>query len=142
MFLSGEWTFKIFIKYDMVQRHALSPSLVPIDHKYFHSFIHRGCSNVTFPNDLSHIESIVHFPAPFNNMFFSSLMNCRMADRGEDSFISSNLIQNSYINYIKLNASKCFERHPLIFRRSMSLIVHLCSLRYSHSLQVAVLCTC
>ena len=47
-----------------------------------------------------------------------------------------------YINYIKLSSSKCFERHPLIFRRSMMLIVHVCSLWYSHSLQVAVLCTC
>ena len=55
------------------------------------------------------------------------------------SFISSNLIHNSYINYIKLNASTCFEHHPLILRRSMSLIIHVCSLQYSHSLQVAVL---
>jgi len=59
-----------------------------------------------------------------------------------NSFISSNLIHNSYIDYIKLNASICFERHPPIFRRSMSLIEHVCSLWYSHSLQVAVLCTC
>ena len=44
--------------------------------------------------------------------------------------------------YIKLSSSTCFERHPLIFRRSMMLIVHVCSLWYSHSLQVAVLCTC
>ena len=42
-----------------------------------------------------------------------------------------------YINYIKLSSSTCFERHPLIFRRSMMLIVHVCSLWYSHSLQVA-----
>ena len=47
-----------------------------------------------------------------------------------------------YINYITLSSSTCFERHPLIFRRSMMLIVHVCSLWYSHSLQVAVLCTC
>jgi len=47
-----------------------------------------------------------------------------------------------YINYIKLNSSTCFEHHPLIFRRSMMLIVHVCSLWYSHSLQVAILCTC
>ena len=60
----------------------------------------------------------------------------------ERSFISSNLIHNSYINYIKLNASTCFERHSPILRRSMSLIVRVCSLWYSHSLQVAVLCTC
>ena len=46
------------------------------------------------------------------------------------------------INYIKLSSSTCFERHPLIFRRSMMLIVHVCSLWYSHSLQVAALCTC
>ena len=46
------------------------------------------------------------------------------------------------INYIKLSSSTCFERHPLIFRRSMMLIVHVCSLWCSHSLQVAVLCTC
>jgi len=52
------------------------------------------------------------------------------------SFISSNLIHNSYINYIKLNASTCFARHLPILRRSMSLIVHVCSLWYSHSLQV------
>jgi len=58
------------------------------------------------------------------------------------SFISSKLIHNSYINYIKLNASICFGRHPPIIRRSMSLIVHVCSLWYSHSLQVAILCTC
>ena len=30
-----------------------------------------------------------------------------------------------YINYIKLSSSTCFERHPLIFRRSMMLIVHV-----------------
>ena len=47
-----------------------------------------------------------------------------------------------YINYLKLSSSTCFERHPLIFRRSTMLIVHVCSLWYSHSLQVAVLCTC
>ena len=47
-----------------------------------------------------------------------------------------------YINYIKLSSSTCFERHPLIFRRSVTLTVHVCSLWYSHSLQVAVLCTC
>jgi len=45
-----------------------------------------------------------------------------------------------YISYIKLSSSTCFERHPLIFRRSMMLIVHVCGLWYS--LQVAVLCTC
>jgi len=50
----------------------------------------------------------------------------------ENSFISTNLIHNSYINYIELNASACFERHPPILRRSMSLIVHVCSLWYSH----------
>jgi len=55
-----------------------------------------------------------------------------------DSFISSNLIHNSYINYLKLNASTSFERHPPILRRSMSLIVHVCSLWYSHSLQVVM----
>ena len=59
-----------------------------------------------------------------------------------NSFISTNLMHNSYINYIKLNASTCFERHPPILRRSVSLIVHVCSLWDSHSLQVAVLCTC
>ena len=58
------------------------------------------------------------------------------------SFIDTNLIHNFYINYIKLSSSTCFKRHPLIFRRSMMLIVHVCSLWYSHSLQVAVLCTC
>jgi len=31
-----------------------------------------------------------------------------------------------YINYIKLSSPTCFERHPLIFRRSMMLIVHVC----------------
>jgi len=62
--------------------------------------------------------------------------------RTHTSFISTNLIHNSYINYIKLNASTCFERHPPILRWSMSLIVHVCNLWYSHSLQVAVLCTC
>ena len=41
-----------------------------------------------------------------------------------------------YINYIKLSSSTCFERHPLIFRRSMMLIVHVCSLWYSYSLKV------
>jgi len=59
-----------------------------------------------------------------------------------DSFIGTNLIHNFYINYIKLSSSTCFECHPLIFRRSMMLTVHVCSLWYSHSLQVAVLCTC
>jgi len=59
-----------------------------------------------------------------------------------DSFIGTDLIHNFYINYIKLSSSTCFERHPLIFRRSMMLIVHVCSLWYSHSPQVAVLCTC
>ena len=58
------------------------------------------------------------------------------------SFIDTKLIKNFYINYIKLSSSTCFERHPLIFRRSMMLTVHVCSLWYSHSLQVAVLCTC
>ena len=38
------------------------------------------------------------------------------------------------INYIKLSSSTCFERHPLIFR-SMILIVHVCSLWYSHSVK-------
>jgi hypothetical protein len=58
-----------------------------------------------------------------------------------NSFINTNLIHNFYINYIKLSTSTCFERHPLIFRRSVMLIVHVCSHWYSHSLQVAVLCT-
>jgi len=41
-----------------------------------------------------------------------------------NSFIDTNLIHNFfYINYIKLSSSTCFERHPLIFRRSMMLIV-------------------
>ena len=48
-----------------------------------------------------------------------------------NSFISSNLIHNSYVNYIKLKASTCFGRHPPILRRSMSLILHVCSLWYS-----------
>ena len=47
-----------------------------------------------------------------------------------NSFIDTNLIHNSYINYIKLSFSTCFERHPLIFRRSMMLNVHVCSLWY------------
>jgi len=60
-----------------------------------------------------------------------------------NSFIDTNLIHNFfYINYIKLSSSTFFERHPLIFRGPMMLIVHVCSLWYSHSLQVAVLCTC
>ena len=41
-----------------------------------------------------------------------------------------------YINYIKLSSSTCFERHPLILRRSIMLIVHVCSLWYSHSVKV------
>ena len=41
-----------------------------------------------------------------------------------------------YINYIKLSSSTCFERHPLIFRRPMMLIVHVCSVWYSHSVKV------
>ena len=64
-------------------------------------------------------------------------MNCVCS-----SFISSNLIHNSYINSTKLNASTCFGHHPPILRRSMSLIIHVCSLWCSRSLQVAVLCTC
>jgi len=56
------------------------------------------------------------------------------------SFIDTNLIHNFYVNYIKLSSSTCFERHPLSFRRSIMLIVHVCSLWYS--LQVAVFCTC
>ena len=59
-----------------------------------------------------------------------------------NSFIDTNLIHNFYIDYIKLSSSTCFKRHPLIFRRSMMLIVHVCILWYSYSLQVAVLCTC
>ena len=59
-----------------------------------------------------------------------------------NSFIDTNLIHNFCINYIKLSSSTCFEHHPLIFRRSMMLTVHVCSLWYSHTLQVAVLCTC
>jgi hypothetical protein len=39
-------------------------------------------------------------------------------------------------------ASTCFGRHPPIFRRSLLLIIQLCRLWCSHSLQVAVLCTC
>jgi hypothetical protein len=38
-----------------------------------------------------------------------------------NSFIDTNLIHNFYINYIKLSSSTCFERRPLIFRRSMML---------------------
>jgi hypothetical protein len=41
------------------------------------------------------------------------------------------------MNYINLSSSTCFERHPLIFRRSMMLTVHVCSLWYPHSRQVA-----
>ena len=52
------------------------------------------------------------------------------------SLIDTNLVHNFYINYIKLSSSTCFERHPLIFRRSMMLIVHVCSLWYSHSVKV------
>ena len=44
----------------------------------------------------------------------------------QSSFISSNLIHNSYINSTKLNASTCFGHHPPILRRSMSLIIHAC----------------
>ena len=51
----------------------------------------------------------------------------------DNSFIDTNLIHNFYINYIKLSSSTCFERHPLIFRRSMMFIVHVCSLWYSHN---------
>ena len=36
-----------------------------------------------------------------------------------NSFISSNMIYNSYINSTKLNASTCFGHHPPILRRSM-----------------------
>ena len=54
----------------------------------------------------------------------------------KDSFIDTNLIHNFYINYIKLSSSTCFERHPLIFRRSIMLIVHVCSLWYYHSVKV------
>ena len=43
---------------------------------------------------------------------------------------------NVYINYIKLNSSKYFERHPLIFRSSIILIVHVLSLGHSHSIKV------
>ena len=57
----------------------------------------------------------------------------------ECTFIDTNLIHNFYI---KLSSSTCFERHPLTFRRSVMLTVRVCSLWYSHSLQVAVLCTC
>ena len=52
------------------------------------------------------------------------------------SFIDTNLIHTFYINYIKLSSSTCFERHPPILRRSMMLIVHVCSLWYSHSVKV------
>ena len=45
-----------------------------------------------------------------------------------NSFISSNLIHNSYINSVKLNTSTCFGVHPPILRRSMSLIIQVCSL--------------
>jgi len=74
---------------------------------------------------------------------FAMVFHCNYSYWNQDtlfsSFIDTNLIHNSYINYIKLNASTCFERHPLILRRSMSLIARVCSLWYSHSLQVAVL---
>ena len=65
-----------------------------------------------------------------------------VSDPSQNSFIDTNLNTIFYINYIKLSSSTCFERHPLIFRRSMMLIVHVRSLWYSHFLQVAVLCTC
>ena len=52
------------------------------------------------------------------------------------SFIDTNLIHNFYVNYIKLSSFTCFKRHPLIFRRSVMLIVHVCSLWYSHSVKV------
>ena len=41
-----------------------------------------------------------------------------------------------HINYIQLSSSTCFERHSLILRRSVVLIVHVCSLWYSHSVKV------
>jgi len=68
--------------------------------------------------------------------------HCNARNMLSGSFIDTNLIHNFYINYIKLSSSTYFERHLLIFRRSMILIVHVCSLWYSHSLQVVVLCTC
>lgn len=86
IFPSGEHAFKILIKYGMFQRHARSLSLVPIGHKYFHSFIHCWSLNATFSNYPSHIEFIVHFRTPFKTLFFSSLVNSGMADKGEDPY--------------------------------------------------------
>jgi len=68
----------------------------------------------------------------------SCVMNklCVKTVNSNNSFIDTNLIHDFYINYIKLISSTCFERHPLIFRRSMMLIVHVCSLWYSHCVKV------
>ena len=83
--------------------------------------------------------------------FYYQLMNKTITLKGvlkftlkqlQRSFISSNLIHNSYINSVKLNTSTCSGLHPPILRRSMSLIIQVCSLWCSRSLHVAVLCTC
>ena len=66
---------------------------------------------------------------------FKILSSSLFSNNHFTSFINTNLIHNSYINYIKLSSSTCFEHHPLILRRSVMLIVHVCSLWYSHSLQ-------
>jgi len=77
------------------------------------------------------VQASTETAAPFTVLFYFDFVSC-VANKLGDSFISTNLIHNTYINYIKLNASTCFERHSPILRRSMSLIVHVCSLCYSH----------
>ena len=46
-----------------------------------------------------------------------------------------------YINYIELSSSTYFERHPLIFRRSMMLIVHVCRMYTEWEYQRLHTCT-
>ena len=107
-----------------------------------HSFVSSNLIHNSYINyikliytNLIHNSYINYIKLIYTNLIHNSYINYI-------KLIFTNLIHNSYINYIKLNAFTCFGRHPPILRRSMSLIVHLCSLWYSYSLQVAVLCTC
>ena len=90
-------------------------------------FLQNLLLNCPFSNSLnsrsSHTQLLNLELCNFNVNFFLIKMELHVSlPLLVTSFISSNLIHNSYINYIKLNASTCFRRHPPILRRSTSFI--------------------
>ena len=116
---------KMHTQYNLLYRkHLVTSQQIKISFSYVCSFhcTQLCCTNL-WSNDV-HTTCWLNqcsFPIPYCKRF--TLYTC------DYSFIDTNLIHNFfYINYIKLSSSTCFERHPLIFRRSMMLIVHVCSL--------------